>query len=131
MAQVKIIQNSFTSGEIGDYLDAREDLDIYKTGAQTIENFFVLPQGGLLKRSGFQFIDGVDSSTEADTGFDSHARLIPFKFSTEQEYVLLFESGKFHVYKDGAFAVTVTDSLLDGFTTTANIVIIASQHLVQ
>jgi hypothetical protein len=121
MAQVKIIQNSFTSGEIGDYLDAREDLDIYKTGAQTIENFFVLPQGGLLKRSGFQFIDGVDSSSEADTGFDSHARLIPFKFSTEQEYVLLFESGKFHVYKDGAFAVTVTNSLLDGFTTTANI----------
>jgi hypothetical protein len=120
MAQIKIIQNRFTSGEIGDYLDAREDLEIYQTGANTIENFFVLPQGGLLKRGGFQYIDGV-SSTEAETGFDSHSRLIPFRFSTEQEYVLLFESGKFHVYKDGEFAVTVTNSLLNGFTTSANI----------
>ena len=91
MAQIKIVQNSFTSGEIGDYLDAREDLDIYNTGANTVENFFVLPQGGLLKRSGFEHIDGVDSSSEADKGFAAHSRLIPFRFSTEQEYVLVFE----------------------------------------
>lgn len=111
MAQIKVVQNSFTSGEIGEYLDAREDLDLYKTGAKTIENFFVLPQGGLLRRTGFEYLAGNNSSSETDTGFESHARLIPFRFSTDQEYVLILEAGKFHVYKNGAFAATVTDGL--------------------
>tara|TARA_X000001382_G_scaffold23319_4_gene14219 strand:+ start:2633 stop:4651 length:2019 start_codon:yes stop_codon:yes gene_type:complete len=115
MAQIKLVQNSFTSGEVGTYLDARQDLDIYKTGAKTIENFFVLPQGGLLRRGGFEYISGV-SSTEAETGFSSHSRLIPFRFSTEQEYVLIFETGKFTVVRNGLVATTKTDSLLNNFT---------------
>ena len=129
MAQIKIVQNRFTSGEIGDYLDAREDLEIYQTGANTIENFFVLPQGGLLKRSGFEYIDGVDDSSESTKGFAAHSRLIPFRFSTEQEYVLVFVTGKFHVYKDGAFAVTVTDSDLNNFTTTQTFTLNAAKSL--
>lgn len=115
MAQLKVIQNSFTSGEVGAYLDAREDLDIYRTGAKTIENFFVLPQGGLLRRGGFEYISGV-SATESETGFSSHARLIPFRFSVEQEYVLVFETGKFTVFRNGLQAAVVTDSLLNNFT---------------
>ena len=115
MAQLKVIQNSFTSGEVGAYLDAREDLDIYRTGAKTIENFFVLPQGGLLRRGGFEYIAGV-TATESETGFSSHSRLIPFRFSVEQEYVLVFETGKFTVFRNGLQAAVVTDSLLNNFT---------------
>ena len=117
MAQIKLVQNSFTSGEVGTYLDAREDLDIYKTGAKTIENFFVLPQGGLLRRAGFEYIAGV-SATETETGFSSFSRLIPFRFSTEQEYVLVFETGKFTVIRNGLVATTKTDALLNNFTST-------------
>jgi len=124
MAQIKVVQNSFTSGEVGEYLDAREDLDIYTTGAKTVENFFVLPQGGLLRRTGFEYIAGtnLNSTDETHTGFESHARLIPFRFSTDQEYVLILErhaqdGGKFHVYKNGAKATTVTDGLC-GWTST-------------
>ena len=47
MASVKIVQNSFTQGELGNYMDAREDLPLYKAGAKKIENWLVLPQGGL------------------------------------------------------------------------------------
>lgn len=115
MAQLKVIQNSFTSGEVGAYLDAREDLDIYRTGAKTIENFFVLPQGGLLRRGGFEYIAGV-TATESETGFSAHSRLIPFRFSVEQEYVLVFETGKFTVFRNGLQAAVVTDSLLNNFT---------------
>ena len=118
MAQIKVVQNSFTSGEVGEYLDAREDLDIYTTGAKTVENFFVLPQGGLLRRTGFEYLAGtnLNGTDESATGFMSHARLIPFRFSTDQEYVLILErsasgDGKFHVYKNGTYATTVTDSL--------------------
>jgi len=115
VAQLKVIQNSFTSGEVGAYLDAREDLDIYRTGAKTIENFFVLPQGGLLRRGGFEYIAGV-TATESETGFSAHSRLIPFRFSVEQEYVLVFETGKFTVFRNGLQAAVVTDSLLNNFT---------------
>ena len=115
MPQIKVVQNSFTSGEVGAYLDAREDLDIYRTGAKTIENFFVLPQGGLLRRGGFEYISGV-SATESETGFASHSRLIPFRFSVEQEYVLVFETGTFTVFRNGLQAAVVTNALLNNFT---------------
>lgn len=120
MAIVKIQQNSFTQGELGDYLDSRDDLDIYSAGAKVVENFLVLPQGGLLKRPGFELIDdnpGTDHTAGDDLGFSEDSRLIPFKFSTEQEYVLVFEpsgdanvNSKFYVYRNGAHAATVQDA---------------------
>ena len=120
MPNIKIVQNSFTQGEVGEYFDAREDLAIYPAAAKTVENWFILPQGGLLRRTGFEWIDGTnpttltpakaDTTMDDETGFESHARLIAFRFSTSQEYVLVFEAGKFHVYKDGGYATTVTSN---------------------
>jgi hypothetical protein len=120
MARIKVEQNSFTQGELGQYFDTRVDLDLYRAGAKTVENFMVLPQGGLLKRPGFELIDdnpGTDHTAGDDLGFNTGSRLIPFKFSTEQEYVLVFEpsgdasvNSKFHVYRNGAHAATVQDS---------------------
>ena len=120
MPNIKIVQNSFTQGEVGEYFDAREDLAIYPAAAKTVENWFILPQGGLLRRTGFEWIDGTnpttlspakaDTTMDDETGFEAHARLIPFRFSTAQEYVLVFEAGKFHVYKDGGYATTVTSN---------------------
>jgi hypothetical protein len=120
MAQIKVVQNSFTSGEVGAYLDAREDLDIYTTGAKTIENFFVLPQGGLLRRTGFEYIAGTNllGSDESHKGWEAHSRIIPFRFSTDQEYVLVLQAGKFTVFKNGTNATTVTDALCAWTTTT-------------
>ncbi len=104
MAQIKVVQNSFTSGEVGEYLDAREDLDLYQTGAKTVENFFVLPQGGLLRRTGFEYLAGTNltGTDESATGFMSHARLIPFRFSTD--------SGNSSAYTTG---VTVGSGYVD------------------
>jgi hypothetical protein len=121
MATIKIVQNSFTQGELGDYLDAREDLPLYKAGAKKIENWLVLPQGGLLRRPGFEFLDdhpsSSASSTSDDLGFNAGSRLITFSFSTEQEYCLVLEpsldqsvNSKFHVYRNGFHAATVQDS---------------------
>ena len=120
MARVKVEQNSFTQGELGQYFDTRIDLDLYRAGAKVVENFMVLPQGGLLKRPGFELIDdnpGTDHTAGDDLGFNAGSRLIPFKFSTEQEYVLVFEpsgdaavNSKFYVYRNGAHAATVQDA---------------------
>ncbi len=120
MARIKVEQNSFTQGELGAFFDTRVDLDLYRAGAKTVENFIVLPQGGLLKRPGFELIDdnpGTDHTAGDDLGFNLGSRLIPFKFSTEQEYVLVFEpsldvnvNSKFYVYRNGAHAATVQDA---------------------
>lgn len=131
MATVKLAQNSFTQGELGSFLDAREDLPLYLAGAKTIENWLVLPQGGLLRRPGFEFIDDHPSSaatsTNDDLGFNAGSRLISFSFSTEQEYCIVLEpsldaavNSKFHVYRNGFHAATVQDA--DCFWHSAEIV---------
>ena len=73
---------------------------------ETCENMLLLPQGGLDRRRGFQFISAnLDSSTLADgstdvvTGsFHTQSRLIPFKFGEGQEYVLIVELNNQNVF---------------------------------
>jgi hypothetical protein len=128
MASVKIVQNSFTQGELGNYMDAREDLPLYKAGAKKIENWLVLPQGGLLRRAGFEFLDDnpatASTDTGNDTGFATGSRLFTFSFSTDQEYCLIFEvdasTPKLHVYRNGFHAATISGG--ECFWTTKEIV---------
>jgi hypothetical protein len=50
-------QAGFNSGELSPKLYGRSDLDIYKNGCSRLENFFVLPQGGIERRPGTVYID--------------------------------------------------------------------------
>src|ERR1700676_2484209 len=59
MAYERVSQTQWTQGELGPYLLARFDNKIYSAGAQTLENFLMLPQGGLMRRPGMKFVDGV------------------------------------------------------------------------
>ena len=112
MTVLKQTQFLFTKGEVGPYMEARADTNIYKAGLRTCENFFILPQGGLKRRPGFKFIDDhPETSGAGDNGFDSSARLIPFNFGNEQEYVLIFEPNKFHVYKSDVYQATITNGV--------------------
>ena len=47
---------SFQSGELSRKMDGRSDLDQYRTGCRDLDNFYVLPQGGVERRTGTQFI---------------------------------------------------------------------------
>jgi len=109
---LKQTQFLFTKGEVGPFMEARADTNIYKAGLRTCENFFILPQGGLKRRPGFKFIDDHPETAGAgDNGFDTSARLIPFNFGNEQEYVLIFEPNKFHVYKSDVYQTTITNGV--------------------
>ena len=95
----KYTQTSFTQGEVGSFIKGRAELGIYRAGLEKCENFLILPQGGIDRRRGFQFISSnLDSSTLADgstdivtASFHTQSRLIPFKFGEGQEYVLVVE----------------------------------------
>ncbi len=93
MPRTTLALTSFVSGELGAKLDGRTDFAKYSTGAKTLENFLVHPQGSATRRVGTKFIAEVKDSSKK-------TRLIPFEFSTVQTYVLEFGNLYMRVYKD-------------------------------
>jgi hypothetical protein len=94
MPRATPIQTSFVAGELSPLLLGRPDLNKYAAGAETLENFVVLPQGGVQRRYGLK-----DLGTPHDV--DVRGRLIPFIFSRTQRYVLEFSALAIRIFKDG------------------------------
>tara|TARA_R100001463_G_scaffold62881_2_gene115825 strand:- start:7952 stop:10051 length:2100 start_codon:yes stop_codon:yes gene_type:complete len=123
MATRKLSQVSFNTGQLGPFMDGRVDSALYRTGLEQCSNMLLLPQGGMQKRRGFQYISAdnansttPDGSTALTTvGFHIQSRLIPFKFSDGQEYVLIWEpahdsdAAKIHIYYQDVKQVTLTN----------------------
>lgn len=93
MAKTNTIMNTWTRGELTPYLDGRTDIQQYYNGAKTIENFFILPHGGLKRRPGTYYVAETETMTEA-------SRLIPFQFSTTQAYIIEVGDQYMRFYKD-------------------------------
>ncbi|MEW5705086.1 MAG: ubiquitin-activating E1 FCCH domain-containing protein [Pseudomonadota bacterium] len=104
MPKANAIQTNFTAGEITPRLDARIDIQKYKNGAATVQNFIVKPHGGAWKRPGTIYVgEAIDP--------DATGRLVPFQFNTEQAYTLLFQANKVWVYKDGGIVIASTKTI--------------------
>lgn len=88
-----VIQPSLTSGEITPDLYGRTDMDVFYTGVAQAKNCFVDYHGGLKRRPGMEVIDNINASS----------RLVPFSFSSNQTYMLVFYAGGIQIVKDGAF----------------------------
>ena len=56
MAKSHFLQNSFVSGELSGIVKGRTDLDQYYQGLSVAENVVTIPQGGVKRRPGTQFI---------------------------------------------------------------------------
>jgi hypothetical protein len=56
MAKSRFIQNNFVSGELSPLLRGRTDLQQYYQGCETADNVVIVPQGGLRRRPGTEFI---------------------------------------------------------------------------
>jgi len=50
-------QASFNSGELSRKMDGRTDLGVYRNGCRSLQNFYVMPQGGVERRTGTEFVD--------------------------------------------------------------------------
>ncbi len=90
--QSKAIQNTFTGGEWSPLMGARRDLPKYYSACRTLQNFIVHAQGGAFKRPGFEFVDKVPDRTNP-------VRLMPFKFSDTDAYVLEFSNLRNRFYR--------------------------------
>ncbi len=110
MPKMTHVQNSFSSGELSPLLKGRTQMAQYKNGCQTLENFIVLPQGGVTKRPGTKFIKEVKDSA-AETA------LIPFVVGSDQSYILEVGAGYIRFYRDGG-RLNSTAAITNGTFTT-------------
>lgn len=97
---MKLVQPSFTGGEISPSLYARTDLQRYGNSLKTCRNMIVSAYGGCYNRPGTRYVNATkDSGTRK-------SRLIPFQFSTEQTYVIELGHLYARFYANGAQVVS-------------------------
>lgn len=96
MSRIIQIQNDFTAGELDPKLRARTDIQQYGSGLSTAKNVTIQPQGGAKRRDGTKYV------AELDSGAANATRMVPFEFSIDDSYMLVFTPGKMYVFKDGA-----------------------------
>ena len=89
--QIRPIFNNFTGGEWTPRLESRVDLAKYQNACKTLENFIIMPHGGVYRRPGFHYVADA-------TWHDARSRLIPFEFNVEQSYVLEFSDLTMRVF---------------------------------
>ena len=86
MSKFNKIQATFSSGEVSEKVKGRRELKEYHEADETLENFIVQPQGGIVKRPGSQFVtDDFISIAEDDI------KLIPFIFSKSESYICVLD----------------------------------------
>lgn len=92
------VQSAFNSGVLDARLLARIDTKQYTNGMQQGDNVLCLPQGGVKRRPGMQFIyDAAEQS-----------RVIPFVFSNTQSYLMVFRNNAIDVFFEDEKKATVT-----------------------
>ena len=125
MARVIAIQNSFTSGELDPKLIARDDVKAYDAGLTTALNVVVLPQGGVKRRPGLEYITELGGSPE------NGIRLVSFEFSTADAYLLAFTNNRMYVIKNGVLQTNIAGSGNDYLTTTITSAMLSKMCWVQ
>jgi len=96
MGNLQKISTDFSWGEISPQLLARVDLAQYHKSTQTMENAYPLVTGGCTRRPGTTYLAEVYNSNQS-------VRLIPYIYSTDDSYLLIFNGGKIEFLKNGVF----------------------------
>ena len=102
MGRINYVQSNFTAGEVSKFIYSRSELDRYANAVKLAKNVLINPQGPLSKRPGLRFVAEVKDSSKK-------TRLVPFKFSVSQTYILEFGHQYIRFYTNEA-------QLLSGMT---------------
>ena len=78
---MRVIKPSFTTGEVSPKLWERVDLEKFATSCKELQNFIVMPYGGVNRRPGFEYLGEVGDDTYP-------VRLIPFNYSTTTAFII-------------------------------------------
>lgn len=98
---------SFNAGEVSPLIDARTSLEKYRSACRTLENFQILPYGGVIRRPGTQYLGNVKNSANP-------TRLIGFNFSTTTRFVLEIGVGYMRFWRpDGTLQTNTSSATLE------------------
>jgi len=89
----KHIQSIFNRGELSPRIIGRVDNDAYYNATKYSQNMIPFPQGAITKRTGTYYVSTVKDSTK-------ETRLIPFRFSTVQNYIIELGDGYARFYRN-------------------------------
>lgn len=89
-------RTSFASGEVTPSIRASNDLARYQTGAEKVEGLVVMIEAILTRAPGTRFIHELVDETQV-------GKMIPFRYSGSDYYMLGFNGGKMLVLKDLGF----------------------------
>lgn len=87
-------------GELDPLLTGRIDIQAYYNGLRTASNVLTIPQGGVKRRPGQEFL-GIAIGD---------GRLENFSFNVEQSYLLVFTDLKMQIYKDNILQTNINGS---------------------
>lgn len=82
MPRASPFQGNFSSGEFSPLLFGRTDSDRYKSGLERCFNQIPTLQGGATRRAGTKYVNNAKSN--------AYTRMIPFRFSSSQNFMLEF-----------------------------------------
>jgi hypothetical protein len=102
-------------------MEGRVTLDTYREGLADMTNLLVLPQGGVTRRPGTEYLGEIKNSAQA-------ARLIPFQFKTTDTYILEFGDQTMRVFRSGLQVLDATDKVITGITQANPGVITSNSH---
>lgn len=114
------IQPSFAKGELAPALYGRVDVAAYQIGVKTARNIIIHSYGGASNRPGLLFCAPSKVHTAA-------GRLIPFKFKTEDQYVLEFGNLYMRVLRNDAHVLEASVNIT-GATQANPVVVTAAAH---
>tara|TARA_R100000234_G_scaffold110157_1_gene82423 strand:+ start:423 stop:2618 length:2196 start_codon:yes stop_codon:yes gene_type:complete len=96
MARVlRTVYTNFASGELNPLLNARTDASAYFNGAKTLRNWYLLDEGGLMRRPG----------TTYKSTLPGASRIIPFIFSNDEMAVFALSNNRLDVFNSSGASV--------------------------
>ena len=98
------LQSNFSTGELDPLLRARVDLQAYNNALAKATNVLIQPQGGMKRRPGTKYINELPS--DAANG----VRLVPFQFSVDDSYMLVFTNNRMYIIKNGVVQANINGS---------------------
>ena len=111
MQKVQVPITNFQFGEVSPSLSSRTDTAVYTASAQRVENMFIRSEGGVIKRAGLQNLYKYTDITY-NAAKTQQARLMPFIFSDDEQYIVSMENAKIRVFiinpSTGAVTLTAT-----------------------
>lgn len=107
----RTFQTNFTSGELDPQFLARMDLTQYQNGAEKVRNFLPLPQGGVERRPGLEFIDDIGTLAGLSNPAVDTPRLVQFTFSIDQVYMFILSDQRIDIFRDDVLVASLTTGI--------------------